>query len=81
LYKPSAVTAKKRSTKPIAGHFGLGVKTVPASRSGVRKPGPAAEKPAAKPEPYSLPSFLGMFDLPADSSERVKAVVRGQDDA
>lgn len=43
---------------------------------GIRRPEPAPDEPS---KPYSLPSFLGMFDLPADASETVKAVVRGRD--
>ncbi|OXM43757.1 hypothetical protein [Amycolatopsis alba] len=52
-----------------------GVKTRLAGH-GIRRPEPVADEPS---KPYSPPSFLGMFDLPADASERVKAVVRGQE--
>jgi hypothetical protein len=81
LHKPLAVMAKKKTMKPVTGKFGIGAKTVLAGHGGVRKPGPTVEKKPETQEPYPLPSFLGMLDLPADSSERVKAVVRGQDDA
>ncbi|GAB3704967.1 hypothetical protein GCM10027598_05620 [Amycolatopsis oliviviridis] len=64
LYKPSA-TAR----------FSPGMKTRLAGH-GIRRPEPVADETS---KPYSPPSFLGMFDLPADASERVKAVVRGQD--
>ncbi|WP_162788769.1 hypothetical protein [Amycolatopsis albispora] len=66
LHKPAGLTARRSAV----GRFGAD-----------RTPEPTAEEKPATPEPYSLPTFLGMFDLPADSSERVKAVVRGQDDA
>ncbi|MFD5090019.1 hypothetical protein ACFWMR_05430 [Amycolatopsis thailandensis] len=73
---PAGVTGRVRSTssglrKPRAmkaGKFGLGMKTVLVGQD--------ANEPT---KPYSPPSFLGMFDLPADASENVKAVVRGQD--
>ncbi|WP_125797883.1 hypothetical protein [Amycolatopsis sp. WAC 01416] len=70
LYKPSAAR-----TKPAARRFSPGVKTGLAGQ-GIRRPEPVADEPS---KPYSLPPFLGMFELPADASERVKAVVRGQD--
>ncbi|OOC07282.1 hypothetical protein [Amycolatopsis azurea] len=74
LYKPSPVRSKK-ARQPVTGRFVPGVKAGLANH-GIRRPEPIADE---TPEPYSLPSFLGMFDLPADASESVKAVVRGQD--
>ncbi|MGC7094164.1 hypothetical protein ACPZ19_05830 [Amycolatopsis lurida] len=65
LHKPTGMTARRSAV----GRF-----------VGARKPKPAVEEKPATPQPYSPPSFLGMFELPADSSERVKSVVRGQDD-
>ncbi|GAB3504470.1 hypothetical protein GCM10027521_59630 [Amycolatopsis cihanbeyliensis] len=79
LYKPSAFTPKKKA-RLVAGKSGVGVKTALAGRTGVRKPAPSAPADPAAQGPYPSPSFLGIFDLPADSSERVKTVVRGQDD-
>ncbi|KZB81598.1 hypothetical protein [Amycolatopsis regifaucium] len=67
-YQSSAVKAK-RATKPATGRTKL-------TGHGIRRPEPVANETS---EPHSLPSFLGMFDLPADASERVKAVVRDQD--
>ncbi|MBB5854252.1 hypothetical protein ACFQ05_13160 [Amycolatopsis umgeniensis] len=68
LDKPSA-------RKPVTGRFTPGTKPRLAGH-GIRRPEPVEDEAS---KPYSPPSFLGMFDLPADASERVKAVVRGQD--
>ncbi|HEY2063706.1 hypothetical protein [Amycolatopsis sp. NBC_01480] len=79
LRKPTVATVKK-AVKPVAGRLHEALKTVDAGRPRVRKP--VATPPAKKPpvsEPYAPPSFLGMFELPHDSSERVKAVVRGRE--
>lgn len=79
---PAGATGRVRSAvsglrKPSAGRP---KKTVLAGHGGVSRLEPVEdETPASESKPYSLPPFLGMFDLPADSSERVKAVVRGQD--
>ncbi|WP_410601676.1 hypothetical protein [Amycolatopsis sp. lyj-90] len=67
-YKPSAM-------KAVTGRFSPGMKTRLAGH-GIRRPEPVEDETS---KPYSPPSFLGMFDLPADASESVKAVVRGQD--
>ncbi|RSN58748.1 hypothetical protein DMH01_22240 [Amycolatopsis sp. WAC 04182] len=40
---------------------------------GIRRPEPVADE---MPKPFSLPPFLGMFDLPADASRSVKASLR-----
>ncbi|GAB2757022.1 hypothetical protein [Amycolatopsis magusensis] len=70
--------ATEKKPKSVSGRFGLGPRTVVAGHGGIRKPEPVTEAESGKP--YSPPSFLGMFELPADSSERVKAVVRDQDE-
>lgn len=74
LYKSSAARTKKVK-QPVTGRVSPGVKTG-LTGHGIRRPEPAPDEPS---KPYSLPSFLGMFDLPADASETVKAVVRGRD--
>ncbi|MFD6072495.1 MULTISPECIES: hypothetical protein [Amycolatopsis] len=74
LYKPSAARTK-RITRPVTGRVSPAGKTG-LTAHGIRRPDSATDEPST---PYSPPSFLGMFDLPADASENVKAVVRGQD--
>jgi len=74
LYKSPSARAKKVK-QPVTGRVSPGVKTGLAGQ-GIRRPEPVSGEPS---KPYSLPSFLGMFDLPADASETVKAVVRGRD--
>lgn len=74
LYKPSVARTKK-ITRPATGRFSPGAKTG-LTAHGIRRPEPVTDESS---KPYAPPSFLGMFDLPADASESVKAVVRGQD--
>ncbi|GAA4553051.1 hypothetical protein GCM10023192_84390 [Amycolatopsis samaneae] len=81
LRKPQRVTSRSKAVQPVPTTVRRVLKAAQAGRLGVRKPvaGPSSrEAEAAKP--YPPPSFLGMFDLPADAAGRVKDVVRGRDD-
>ncbi|WP_147397349.1 hypothetical protein [Amycolatopsis panacis] len=79
----AGVRAPKRiESEPVTATVSVDVTAAQAARLGLRKPAaPPDEETTAPEKPYSLPSFLGMFELPADASERVKDVVRGRADA
>ncbi|MFF0147934.1 hypothetical protein ATK36_4470 [Amycolatopsis sulphurea] len=73
---------KRIEPESITATVSVDVTAAQVARLGLRRSAaPPAEETTAPEKPYSLPSFLGMFELPADASERVKDVVRGRADA
>lgn len=77
-FRTSGVPGKVH--RATSAQFQKSVRTAKAGRIRINTPvKPPASEPAAE-KPYAPPAFLGMFELPPDSSERAKAVVRGRDD-
>jgi hypothetical protein len=70
------------SAAAISGFAGRFVLVPFKGRTGAikaRKSASRSKRPAKPEQPYPLPAFAGIFDAPADSSQRAKDVVRGRD--